>query len=56
LLNIEYKIAAKDIANRPKQILNTLINKDQTGFLKGRYIGNKRAQRALERSPESEDF
>jgi len=41
LLNIDYKIAAKVLANRLKQVLNNVISKDQTGFLKGRYIGKK---------------
>ena len=39
LLNIIYKIASGTIANRLKSVLNKLINKDQTGFLSGRYIG-----------------
>jgi len=39
LVNIDYKIAAKVIANRLKKVLNTLINKEHSGFLKGRYIG-----------------
>jgi len=34
LLNIDYKIAAKVIANRLKKVLNILINKEQSGFLK----------------------
>ena len=32
LLNCNYKIAAKAIANRPKQVLPKLIDNDQTGF------------------------
>ena len=39
LLNCDYKIAVKAIANRLKNVLPTLINHDQTGFLKGRFIG-----------------
>ena len=39
LLNIDYKIATKAIANRMKKVLNSLIHSSQTGFLKGRYIG-----------------
>ena len=39
LLNTDYKIAAKCIAFRLKDILNTIISCEQTGFLKGRFIG-----------------
>ena len=39
LLNCDYKIAAKAIANRVKKALSKLINNDQTGFMKGRFIG-----------------
>ena len=39
LLNCDYKIATKDIANRVKLFLPKVIDSDQTGFLKGRFIG-----------------
>ena len=39
LLNCDYEIAAKVIASRIKTVLPTIINFDQTGFLKGRSIG-----------------
>lgn len=39
LLNCVYKIASGCIANRIKKTLDTLISKDQTGFIKGRFIG-----------------
>lgn len=39
LLNCDYKIAAKAIANRFKQVIPNIISHDQTGFLKGRFIG-----------------
>ena len=39
LLNVVYKIASGCIAERLKTKLNKLINRDQTGFIKGRFIG-----------------
>ena len=39
LLNCVYKIASGAIANRIKTTLHKLINKDQTGFVAGRYVG-----------------
>ena len=39
LLNYDYKIATNAIANRIKTVIPKLINNDQTGFLKGRFIG-----------------
>ena len=39
LLNQDYKLATKAIAKRLCSVLPKLINPDQTGFLKERYIG-----------------
>ena len=38
-MNVDYKIAAKVIANRINPVLQSIINSSQTGFMKGRYIG-----------------
>ena len=39
LLNFDYKILTEVIAKRIEKVLPTLINPDQTGYIKGRYIG-----------------
>ena len=39
LLNNDYKIAAKAIALRMEKVLLKIVNASQTGYLKGRYIG-----------------
>ena len=39
LLNVSYKIASSCIANRMKIVLHKIIDENQKGFLKGRYIG-----------------
>ncbi len=39
LLNTDYKILAKLFAERLKKVLPRIISQDQTGYLKGRYIG-----------------
>ena len=39
LLNFTYKIAAGCIVNRMKTVLDKIISKDQTGFIKETYIG-----------------
>ena len=39
LLSVVYKIASSAIANRLKSVLDQIISKFQTGFLKGRFIG-----------------
>ena len=41
LLDTVYKIASGTIANRIKLVLDKSISKDQTGFIKVRYIGEK---------------
>ena len=38
LLDTVYKLASGTIANRIKTVLDDIINKDQTGFIKGRSI------------------
>ena len=40
LLDVIYKIVAKVIAMRLECIVSRLVSSDQTGFLKGRYIGD----------------
>ena len=39
LLNVDYKIVTKAIAKRLEKVLPSIINPDQTGYVKGRYIG-----------------
>lgn len=40
LLNVDYKIISKVINNRIKANFDQLVNKDQNGFIKGRFIGD----------------
>ncbi len=40
LLNVVYKIGSASIANRLKGVLPSLIDEDQTGFMRNRYIGD----------------
>ena len=39
LLNVDYKIATRALAKRLQVIMTSIINSDQTGNVKGRYIG-----------------
>ena len=39
LLNVDYKIVSKVLAMRMEKIIHKLINTDQSGFVKGRFIG-----------------
>jgi len=38
-VNVDYKILTKVLANRLEKVLPKIINPDQTGYVKGRYIG-----------------
>ena len=40
LLNCDYKILSKVLNNRIQPLLNTLVGSEQSGFIKGRYIGH----------------
>ena len=39
LLSVIYKIASSAVANRIKPLLDGIIDREQTGFMSGRYIG-----------------
>ena len=39
LLNVDYKMMTKSIAKRLEKALPKMINSDQTGYNKGRFIG-----------------
>ena len=39
LLNTDYKILTRVIAKRLEKVLPKIINPDQTGYIKNRYIG-----------------
>ena len=39
LLPVDYKILAKILSNRLKKVIHKIVNRDQTGYIKGRYIG-----------------
>ena len=39
LINVDIKVASKDLANRLKVVIHNLISVDQTAYVKGRFIG-----------------
>ena len=39
LLNVDYKILTKVLATRLQKVLGNIINPDQVGYIKGRFIG-----------------
>ena len=39
LLNVDYKIVTKSLANRLKAVIPSLIHTDQKGFVQNRYLG-----------------
>ena len=39
LLNVDYKVISKSIAKRLEKVLPKMINSYQTGYIKGRFIG-----------------
>jgi hypothetical protein len=41
LLNFSYKLMSSCIAERIKTVLDSIIHKDQKGFIPGRFIGEK---------------
>ena len=40
LLNVDYKLFTKVLADHVKQVLPSLIHTDQNGFVKNRFLGN----------------
>jgi hypothetical protein len=40
LLNVDYKILAKVLASRLQNVISGIVNENQTGYIKGRYIGD----------------
>lgn len=53
LLNVSYKLISACIANRLKQVLDYIINENQKGFLKGRFIGENTRFEGTEKSLKS---
>ena len=39
LLNTDYKLIAKTLASRLQRVLNEILSRDQSGYIKGRFIG-----------------
>jgi len=40
LLNTDYKLAAFVISGRMQQVLSNIVSTDQTGYIKGRFVGS----------------
>ena len=40
LLNVSYKIISTAVADKIREVLPSIIDRDQTGFMKGRFIGD----------------
>ena len=45
LLNVDYKIFSKTIANRLQEVMDDITHRDQSGFMRGRYIGENLVER-----------
>ena len=39
LLDTDYKILTKALAQKLQKVMGTIVNEDQVGYIKGRYIG-----------------
>ena len=39
MLNSDYKILAKALANKLQKVLPKIVNTDQVGYIRGRHIG-----------------
>ena len=57
LINVDYKIATKALAKILKTVLSSIIDPDQTGYIKGRYTGeNARLKEDILRYTESNNI
>ena len=51
LLNVDYKIQCKVIANRSKTVISSVISKEQAGFMPQQYIGENRSVKMRSKKP-----